>query len=151
MNIIVDNLTGPEIQALLQEHLDDMYATSPPESVHALDLEKLRQPEITFWSIWENRHLAGCVAVKQLDDVHGEIKSMRTSRHFHRKGVASRLVTHVIEEARQRKYQRISLETGIEDYFEPARQLYIKFGFKECGPFANYKPDPNSVFYTLAI
>lgn len=151
MKIITDNLTGPEIAALLQEHLDDMYATSPPESVHALDLNKLRQPEITFWSIWENNNLAGCIAVKQLDATHGEIKSMRTAKGFHRKGIASTLVEHVIKEAQQRQYQRLSLETGTQDYFEPARRLYLKFGFTECGPFDQYQLDPNSVFYTLKI
>ena len=149
MKIVVDDLRGSAIQALLQEHLDDMYATSPPESVHALDLDELRQPEITFWTIWDENSLAGCVAMKELDSVHGEIKSMRTAQGFYRRGVASSLLQHVLGEAKQRTYQRLSLETGIEDYFAPARKLYQKYGFVECAPFADYKLDPNSVFMTF--
>lgn len=151
MNIILDDLSGSEIQALLQEHLNDMYATSPPESVHALDLEALKQPHISFWSIWDGSNLAGCIALKELDGGHGEIKSMRTSRDYHRRGVASRLLNHLIEESLKRDYQRLSLETGVEDYFAPARLLYKKHGFIECDPFADYVLDPNSVFMTLAL
>lgn len=154
MKIIEDNLQGEAVLALLREHLDDMYATSPPESVHALDISELRQPHITFWSIWEtqdpNNQLAGCVALKEHNSELCEIKSMRTAKTHHRKGVASALLRHIITTAQQRGYQRISLETGVEDYFTAARQLYRKFGFKECEPFADYQPDPNSVFMTLA-
>lgn len=160
MKIIEDDLQGEAILALLQEHLDDMYATSPPESVHALDVSELREPHITFWSIWEEASipnstnvdaLAGCVALKEHNPQLCEIKSMRTAKTHHRKGVASTLLNHIITVAKQRGYEQISLETGIEDYFAAARQLYFKFGFTECGPFADYQPDPNSVFMTLAL
>jgi len=151
LEIRLDDLTGPEIQALLQEHLDSMHSISPPESVHALDLDGLRQPGITFWTIWDGTALAGCGALKELDPSHGEIKSMRTSRSFLRKGVASRMLEHLIEVAEQRGYQRLSLETGSMIEFEPARRLYAGFGFRPCGPFGSYVNDPNSVFMTKEL
>jgi len=149
--IRVDDLRGPEIARHLEEHLQAMYRVSPPESVHALDLEKLRQPEITFWSVWSGTHLAGCGALKELNKAHGEIKSMRTVSEFKRKGVASRLLQHIVEESQRRGYRRLSLETGSQPYFEPARQLYALFGFEPCGPFEGYIEDPNSVFMTRVI
>lgn len=161
MNIVVDDLTGPEIAGLLQEHLDDMYATSPAESVHALDLNALQQPNITFWSLWKAKpshiqasndaSLAGCIAVKELSPKHGEIKSMRTSFDFKNQGIASNLLKHLLSECEKRGYSKLSLETGSMDYFTPARQLYKKFGFKECQPFADYKLDPNSIFMEICI
>ncbi len=151
MNIRIDDLAGPEIAGLLQEHLNDMIATSPPESKHALDLNGLRQPEITFWTIWEVNQLAGCGALKELNAGHGEIKSMRTSRAFLRRGVAAKVLEHIIEEAKQRNYKRLSLETGSMDYFKPAHKLYERFGFKPTGPFADYKIDPNSKFFTKEL
>ena len=149
--IRVDDLRGPEIARLLEEHLQAMYSVSPPESVHALDLEKLRQPEIIFWSVWSGTQLAGCGALKELDKAHGEIKSMRTVSEFKRKGVASRLLQHIVEQAHCRGYRRLSLETGSQPYFEAARQLYVSFGFEVCGPFEGYIEDPNSVFMTRVI
>ena len=146
MHIKVDDLRGSEIAALLNEHLRDMYLASPPESVHALDIEKLRQREITFWTIWEGDRLAGCGAIKELDAQHGEIKSMRTAEDFRGKGVATQLLQHILAEAKQRGYLKLSLETGPMKYFEPARKLYERFGFRVCGPFADYKEDPYSVF-----
>lgn len=146
-----DSLTAPEIIALLQEHVRCMEAVSPPESRHVLDLEGLRKPEITFWSVWEGPELAGCGAIKELDEGHGEIKSMRTAERHLRKGVASQMLGHLIEEATQRGYRRLSLETGSMDYFEPARRLYAQFGFVSCGPFGSYREDPNSVFMTREI
>lgn len=151
MHIRLDDLQGPEIAALLTEHLRDMHATSPRESVHALDLSGLRQPAISFWTVWQDGKLAGCGALKQLDTGHGEIKSMRTAQGFHRKGIAAQLLRHILEEAQRRGYQRVSLETGSMAYFAPARALYRKFGFKECEPFVGYKPDPNSTFMTLVL
>src|SRR5262249_53892982 len=126
-------------------------AVSPPESRHALNLDGLRKPEITFWTIWNETDLAGCGALKELDPAHGEIKSMRTAYAHQRKGVASQMLRHIIEEASRRNYRRLSLETGAMDYFEPARKLYASFGFEHCGPFGAYKPDPNSVFMTREI
>lgn len=151
MQIRVDDLRGPEIVALLREHLRCMEAVSPPESRHALNLDGLRQPEITFWTIWDGTNLAGCGALKQLDQLHGEIKSMRTASTYLRQGIASSMLTHIIGESKRRGYQRLSLETGAFPYFEPARKLYVRFGFTYCEPFANYKPDPNSVFMTKEL
>jgi putative acetyltransferase len=149
--IRLDDLRGPEIAALLQEHLDDMKLHSPPESIHALDLEKLRRPEITFWTLWQDGELLGCGAIKQLDATHGEIKSMRTSHRHRRKGVAARILQHILHEAKHRGYQRLSLETGSPAAFVPARELYARFGFSYCGPFADYVDDPYSVFMTRAL
>lgn len=149
MNIQRDPLTSPEIIALLQEHVRCMEAVSPPESRHVLDLEGLRKPEISFWSVWEGDELAGCGAIKELDAEHGEIKSMRTAARHLRKGVASQMLGHLIQEAKRRGYRRLSLETGAMDYFDPARRLYAQFGFVSCGPFGSYHEDPNSVFMTL--
>jgi putative acetyltransferase len=151
MKIILDDLKGPEIQALLQEHLDSMKLYSPPESIHALDMEALRKPEITFWTAWENGELLGCAALKELDAQHGEIKSMRTSARHRGRGAAKALLTHILEEARQRKYRRLSLETGTHEAFAPARSLYAAFGFTYCEPFADYKLDPYSVFMTREL
>lgn len=151
MHIRLDNLQGSEIAALLTEHLRDMHATSPRESVHALDLDGLRQPSISFWTAWQNGQLAGCGALKQLDATHGEIKSMRTAQGFHRQGVATQLLQHILTEARQRGYRRVSLETGSMAYFAPARALYRKSGFSECEPFIGYKIDPNSTFMTMTL
>src|SRR5436305_10938083 len=147
--IQLDDLSGPEIAKLLQEHLDDMHLHSPPESVHALDLEELRQPEITFWSIWCGGELVGCGALKQLDPAHGEVKSMRTRIKFRGQGAGRLILRHILDEARRRGYSRLSLETGSMAAFEPARRLYATHGFTECGPFADYILDPNSVFMTL--
>ncbi len=151
MKIIVDDLSGPEIKALLQEHLDSMKLYSPPESIHALDLEALRRPEITFWTAWENGDLLGCGALKELDAQHGEIKSMRTSARHRRQGVAKALLVHILEESRRRGYKRLSLETGSHEAFAPARNLYAALGFKYCEPFADYHLDPYSVFMTMEL
>jgi putative acetyltransferase len=151
LRIRIDDLSGPEIAAFLEEHLQDMRAASPPESKHALDLEGLRRPEITFWTVWDGQVLAACEAIKELDLGHGEIKSMRTAAAFKQQGVASLLLAHILETARQRGYGRLSLETGSMAFFEPARRLYAKFGFVHCGPFADYKLDPNSVFMSLVL
>ncbi len=151
MNIRIDDLTNTKVHALLQEHLDDMYATSPPESVHALDLTALRKPNITFWSAWLDDELLGCGALKQLSANMGEIKSMRTANQFRRRGIAAAVLRHIIQEASQRGYQRLYLETGSMAFFEPARQLYLRHGFETCGPFEGYVEDPNSVFMTMKL
>jgi putative acetyltransferase len=148
MQIRVDDLTGPEIRALLEEHLRNMREISPPESVHALDLTALRRPEITFWTVWADGALVGCGALKELDPRHGEIKSMRTAATQRRKGVGRAMLTHIVDEARARGYARLSLETGSMQAFAPARTLYASFGFAHCGPFAGYAEDPHSVFMT---
>ena len=151
MEIKIDDLSGGEVIELLEEHLADMYATSPPESIHALDLAGLKSPEITFFSAWKGSQLLGCVAIKELDTQHAELKSMRTSQFARKSGVASKLLQHVLDTATARQYRRISLETGSEDYFKPARNLYQKFGFGYCEPFANYVLDPHSHFMSIEL
>ena len=150
-DIRVDDLRGPEIAALLDEHLAQMRATSPPESVHALDLDRLRLPEITFWTVWDGRALLGCGALKQLDDATGELKSMRTANAHRRRGVARALLAHIVGEATRRSMRRLYLETGSGAPFEPAQRLYEAAGFVRCGPFAGYVDDPFSVFMTKAL
>jgi putative acetyltransferase len=148
MDIRVDDLSSPEIGRLLQEHLRSVALHSPPESVHALDLDGLRKPDITFWSAWRSSELVGCGAIKELDPRHGEIKSMRTVSLHLRTGVATRMMQHILAEAKRRSYERLSLETGSMEAFAPARNLYARFGFERCGPFADYIEDPYSVFMT---
>ena len=151
MEIRVDDLQGPEIAKLLQEHLDSMRLLSPPESVHALDLTKLRQPDITFWCGWQGTELLGCGALKELAPDHGEIKSMRTAAAHLRKGVAAKMLKHIIDEAQRRNYRRLSLETGTVQAFAPAQQLYSRLGFQACGPFGSYVEDTHSLFMTKAL
>jgi putative acetyltransferase len=151
LQIRVDDLQGAQILALLEQHLRAMHSTSPPESVHALDLSGLRQPDITFWTIWDGDALAGCAALKALSAEHAEIKSMRTADAYQRQGVAAQLLRHLIGEAQRRGYRRLSLETGSMAYFDPARRLYARFGFTPCPPFEGYVADPNSVFMTKLL
>lgn len=151
LHLRVDDLSDPRIVVFLEQHIQDMRSISPPESKHALDLHGLKQPTITFWTVWSGEELAGCGALKHLDPTHAELKSMRTSPSVRRSGVASRLLRHIIDEARRRGYQRLSLETGAMAFFEPARRLYAKHGFRACPPFNGYTADPNSVFMTLDL
>ena len=151
MKIEIDDLSRPEVHGLLNEHLQSMCQLSPPESVHALDLEKLRQPEITFWSAWDGPVLLGCGALKEIDPKHGEIKSMRTPSALRRRGAGRAILAHIIEVARSRAYERLSLETGSMAAFKPAQQLYESFGFTYCPPFSEYVEDPNSVFMSLQL
>ncbi|MCU9614974.1 GNAT family N-acetyltransferase [Caldibacillus lycopersici] len=151
MEIKIDNLERAEVKILIDEHLRGMKQHSPPESIHALGLEALKGSDITFYCAWENEELLGCGALKELDPAHGEIKSMRTAITHLRKGVAKQILSHLLEEAKRRGYQRISLETGSMAAFEPARKLYESFGFQYCPPFANYKEDPNSFFMTKLL
>jgi putative acetyltransferase len=151
LEIREDDLTGKAIADLLREHLENMYEITPPESVHALDLEALRSPDITFWAAWEGNELLGCGALKELDSRSGEIKSMRTANVHRRKGVASKILEHIIQEAKRRGYDCLNLETGSFPEFAPARALYTRYGFEYRGPFADYIDDPNSVFMTKKL
>jgi putative acetyltransferase len=151
MEIRLDDLSSPEIVRMLHEHLKSAALHSPPESVHALDVAALRGLDITFLSAWQGAELMGCGAIKELDPRHGEIKSMRTVSAHLRKGVAARLMWHILEEAKHRSYERLSLETGSMEAFAPARRLYASFGFEPCGPFADYIDDPYSVFMTRVV
>ncbi|MFZ2989629.1 GNAT family N-acetyltransferase [Ideonella sp.] len=150
-DIRLDDLNGPEIQALLEEHLRHMHSMSPPESVHALDLSGLKVPEVSFWTVWEGEQLMGCGALKALGPDHGEIKSMRTAQAHRQRGVGRAVLSHILDEARARGYRQISLETGPMDGFAPARALYRSMGFVPCPPFADYTDDPNSVFMRLVL
>ena len=151
MRIIEDNLTGPEIRSLLEEHFAGMLANSPEGSCHFLDFDGLNAPSVTFWSIWDEADLAGCGALKELSPTHGEIKSMRTHADHLRKGVAAEMLSHIITIAKARGYRQLSLETGTGDAFGPAGRLYERFGFTDCAPFADYVEDPFSRFMTLAL
>ena len=146
-----DDLTGPEVMGLLEEHLAEMASHTPAESVHALDVDRLRAPGVTFWSVWSGADLAGCGALKEIDPTHAEIKSMRTSTPFRGQGVGIAILEHLVEAARGRGCTRLSLETGSNPPFVPARRLYAHHGFVECEPFADYALDPWSVFMTLEL
>ena len=151
MEIRLDDPRRNEVANLLREHLQEVTAHAPPESTHALDIESLCSPRVTFWTAWDNNEILGCGALLELDSRHGEIKSMRTANDHLRKGVASTILKHIIEAARQRSYTRLSLETGSMQAFLPARELYYHHNFVDCDPFANYRTDPHSVFMTLRL
>lgn len=151
VSIREDDLRGPEVAALLGAHLGQMADQSPPESRHALDLDGLRVPDVTFWCAWDGPDLLGCGALKELDPRQGEIKSMHTSAAHRGRGVGAQILTHILDTARARGYRRLSLETGSMAAFAPARTLYERFGFEYCAPFADYREDPNSVFMTLEL
>ena len=151
MEIRADDPGRPAVARLLEDHLADLRSHSPPESTHALEVEALRSPAVTFWTAWDGDDLLGCGALLELDPQHGEIKSMRTDPGYLRKGVGRRILEHIIDEARQRAYRRLSLETGSQDVFAPARSLYAEFGFEPCEPFGSYKPDPNSLFMSREL
>ncbi len=152
MIIAIDDPARPDVRALLEEHLRNMYELSPPESVHALDVSELERPDITFWSVRDGDGLLlGCGALKELDARHGEVKSMRTPAALRRRGAGRAVLEHIVAVARERGYTRLSLETGSMEAFAPARRLYASYGFQYCGPFGDYVLDPNSVFMTLVL
>lgn len=146
MIIEVDDLSRPEVHALLEEHLTNMHELSPAEQVFALDLAKLKAPDITFWTAWEDQKLIGCGALKELSPTHGEVKSMRTPKALRRRGAGRRLLQTIIDEARSRGYERLSLETGSHPDFHKAHTLYRSAGFEYSGPFGGYLENPHSVF-----
>lgn len=151
MHIEIDDLSRPQVQALLQEHLDNMHELSPPEHVFALDLARLRVPEITFWTVWQDDELLGCGALKELSPTHGEVKSMRTPAAARRRGAGRAILLHIIDVARQRGYTTLSLETGSDPAFAPAHNLYRSHGFTLSGPFGSYRADPHSTFMELRL
>jgi putative acetyltransferase len=151
LRIIEDDLTGAQITALLRFHLDEMHQWSPPESVHAMPVERLRQPDVTFFSAWDGDTLAGCGAIKQIDGAHGELKSMRTAPAYRGKGVGRAMLVHLLDVARARGYARVSLETGRPEPFHPAHRLYRGHGFTECPPFADYVLDDFSICMTKPL
>lgn len=153
--IRLDDLSDPRVVAFLHEHLADMHAVSPPESVHALDVDRLRQPDIRFFTQWlgegEGALLVGTGAIKRLDATHGELKSMRTRADVRRQGLGRRMLSHLLAEARNMGLRRVSLETGTEPYFAPASALYEAHGFADCQPFADYRLDPHSRYMTRVL
>lgn len=151
IEIRTDDLRGPEIAALLETHLDHMRSISPPESVHALDLDALRKPDITFWTMWRLGALIGCGALRELNPTHGEIKSMHTPAANRGQGLGRHMVAHILNVARERGYARLSLETGATEDFIAARSLYAAFGFNPCPPFGDYVEDPFSTCMTLKL
>lgn len=152
MRTSLDDPRRPDVVALLGEHLADMHRTTPPESVHALDVDALAVPSITFWSARDDDGaLLGCGALKALRRDEGEVKSMRTAQAARGRGVATSVLAAILDEAGRRGYRRVSLETGSQDFFAPARRLYERHGFTACGPFGDYREDPHSVFLTLAL
>ena len=151
IRIETDDPARPDVHQLLSEHLADMFATSPAESVHALDHSALKHESMTFWTAREDGVLLGCGALKALSSGHAEIKSMRTASNARGRGVATQMLEHIVAEAARMGYERVSLETGTQDYFAPARRLYARHGFRECPPFGEYTLDPNSVFMELAV
>ena len=146
MEIKPDDLSNPKVVALLEEHIDDMHRISPPGSVHTLDLNALRGGDISFWVMWQNEDPVGCVALQEHAESWAEIKSMRSAGKFRGQGLGKQLLEYILNVARQRNYQYLPLETGCEDFFEPARGIYRRYGFVVRSPFANYSHDPNSVF-----
>ena len=151
MRIEVDDLSRHAVQELLREHLANMHELSPPEQVFAFDLSKLKSPDITFWTVWEDNLLLGCGALKELTSRHGEIKSMRTPALLRGRGAGRVILNRIIETATQRRYDLVSLETGTHRAFLPAQRLYESAGFQKCGPFAQYKEDPHSLFMELRL
>lgn len=151
LEIRLDDLTGADVAALLTEHLAEMHATSPPESVHALPLDALRAPDVRFYVARDSGELVGCGALRQLEELHVELKSMRTTAGARGRGVGAALLEFLLAEATAAGARRISLETGAEPFFAPARRLYARRGFAECAPFGTYVPDPNSVFMTRTL
>jgi putative acetyltransferase len=151
MRIIDGDFSDARVLDLLRIHLANSRANTAPGSAHALDLSGLQAPGISFWTIWDDDALLGCGALKRLAADDGEVKSMHTAQAVRRKGVGSAMLRHIIGSARARGMSRLSLETGSWDYFQPARALYARHGFVECGPFADYVLDPNSIFMTLDL
>ena len=151
MKSIEGNFDNSEVNDLLKKHFIELRSVSPTGSAHVLDINGLKDPSIKFWSLWENKKLIGCGALKFLEKDHGEFKSIRVADEFKKKGIGERIINHLIEEAKKLKISKLSIETGAGDFFLPARNLFSKFGFKSCPPFAHYNDDPNSCYYTLDL
>jgi len=151
LRIEQDDVTGEAILALLQYHLNEMHQWSPACKVHAMPAERLRQPDVTFFSAWDGETLAGCGAIKHLDAEHGELKSMRAAPDYRGKGVGKAILLHLLAAARERGYNRVSLETGRPAPFLPAQNLYLLHGFAECEPFGDYVSDDFSLCMTKAL
>ena len=148
---IEGNFNHSEVNQLLKKHFTELRAASPQGSAHVLDISGLKVPSIKFWSLWEKEHLMGCGALKFLDKVHGEFKSIRVHDNFRRKGNGIVVINHLIDRAKKLKIKRLSIETGAGTFFSPARKLFDNCGFEPCPPFAHYKEDENSLYLTKLI
>ena len=151
MKSIEGNFDNPEVTELLNKHFVELGSVSPADSTHVLDIAGLKDQSIKFWSLWENNELVGCGALKFLEKNHGEFKSIRVADKYRKTGVGEKIIYHLIEEAKKLEISKLSIETGAGEFFLPARKLFSKFGFKACPPFAHYKEDPNSCYYTLNL
>ncbi len=151
MKSIEGNFQNSEVNELLNKHFIELRSVSPEGSTHVLDIDGLKDKSIKFWSLWDNNQLIGCGALKFLEKNHGEFKSIRVADKFRRSGIGEKIIKHLIEEAKKLEISKLSIETGAGDFFIPARKLFSKFGFKKCMPFAHYKEDPNSCYYTLDL
>ena len=151
MKSIEENFDNPEVNELLNKHFVELRSVSPADSTHVLDIAGLKDQSIKFWSLWENNELVGCGALKFLEKNHGEFKSIRVTDKFRKAGFGEKIIDHLIEEAKKLEISKLSIETGAGEFFLPARKLFSKFGFKACPPFAHYKEDPNSCYYTLNL
>jgi len=151
LRFVVDDLSGAPTLALIARHLAGMHASSPPESVHAFDVDRLREPGVTFWSVWVGEEIAGCGALKRLDGQRGELKSMRVADAFLGQGIGRAILEHLVAEAWGRGLTSLWIETGSAPAFEPALRLYESAGFRRCGPFGDYRDDPFSVFMTREL
>ena len=145
------NFEHQEVNELLTSHFIELRAASPKGSAHVLDIPGLKDKSIKFWSLWEREKLLGCGALKFLDEEHGEFKSIRIHDNFRNRGHGIKVINHLIEEALKLKIKRLSIETGAGKFFEPARNLFKRCGFKPCEPFAHYKKDINSIYLTKII
>jgi len=151
MRIELDDISKPQVLALLEEHLRNMYEITPHDQVFAFDANKLRAPGVVFWTAWEHNALLGCAALKELSTTQGEVKSMRTPASLRRRGAGRALLDHILKVSRQRGYCELLLETGSHPAFAPAQSLYRSVGFRECGPFGAYKENGSSVFMSLRL
>ena len=151
MKSIEGNFDNLEVNDLLKKHFIELRSVSPAGSTHVLDIYGLKDPRIKFWSLWENNKLIGCGALKFLEKDHGEFKSIRVADEFRKKGIGERIIKHLIDEAKKLEISKLSIETGAGEFFAPARKLFNKFGFKKSEPFAHYKVDPNSCYFTLDL
>ena len=148
MKSIEGNFNNPKVNELLTKHFIELRSVSPAGSTHVLDITGLKDQSIKFWSLWDNDELIGCGALKFLDKIHGEFKSIRVVDKFRKKGVGEKMINHLIEEAKKLGIKKLSIETGSGKFFEPARKLFAKFNFQPCSPFAHYEEDLNSCFFT---
>jgi len=151
MKSIEGNFDNPEVNELLNKHFAELRSVSPTDSTHVLDIAGLKDQSIKFWSLWKNNEIIGCGALKFLEKNHGEFKSIRVTDKFRKTGIGEKIIDHLIEEAKKLEISKLSIETGAGEFFLPARKLFSKFGFKACPPFAHYKEDSNSCYYTLNL